>query len=142
MKLKLSRQECGKKSTLGSLTINGVHETWIIEDQDRQLEVNPDAKVYGETCIPRGIYDVIITYSNRFKTPLPLLVGVKEFEGVRIHPGNTSEDTHGCLLPATKWARDAEGNAVGLNSREAFRRLFAKIEAAVDNNEPISIEIL
>lgn len=88
MKLKLSRQECGKKSTLGSLTINGVHECWIVEDQDRQLEVNPDAKVYGETCIPRGIYDVIITYSNRFKTPLPLLVGVKGFEGVRIHPGN------------------------------------------------------
>lgn len=63
-------------------------------------------------------------------------------EGDKYKIYSVKDDTEGCLLPATKWARDAEGNAVGLNSREAFRRLFAKIEAAVDNNEPISIEIL
>ena len=142
MKLTLTRTECGKKATLGELKIDGEHECWIIEDQDRQLENNPDAKVYGETCIPRGTYKVIITFSNRFQKELPLLVDVPGFSGIRIHGGNTHLDSHGCLLPATSWSRDSDGNPVGINSREAFRRLMDKIETCLDNGGDVEIEVL
>jgi hypothetical protein len=141
MKITVKRQECGRKSTLGRLLVDGVDFCFCIEDQDRQLEVNPDAKIMHETCIPRGTYNVIITWSNRFNKELPLLVGVPNFEGVRIHPGNTNSDTSGCILPATSYGRDSSGNAIGVNSREAFRKLFLKIESAIDLGKEVTIEV-
>lgn len=41
--------------------------------QDMQLEEIKKKKVYGKTAIPRGIYECVYTYSNRFKKMLPLL---------------------------------------------------------------------
>ena len=140
MKLKLCRAECGKVSTLGALTIGGEHECFILEDADRLLEKDPEAKVYGQTCIPRGIYQVIITWSNRFKRELPLLVDVPGFEGVRIHPGNTHENTEGCLLPGTSFVKVGDAHQVQ-NSREASRRLYTKIEEAVSRGVPAEMEI-
>lgn len=141
MKLQLYRANCGKTSTLGTLTIGGTHECFVLEDADRQLESNPDDKVYGQTCIPRGTYKVIVTYSNRFKRELPLLVDVPGFSGVRIHPGNTTEDTEGCLLPGTSFVTTANGYVVN-NSRNAFYKLFQKIEESLERNEEVEISIL
>lgn len=138
MKLKLKRAECGKVSTLGQLFVDDDFECFIIEDTDRQLETNPGDKVYGQTCIPRGTYVVKVTPSARFKRDLPLLVGVPGFEGIRIHPGNTAADTEGCLLPCTSYARGKDGEAIGVNSRVAFDRLFSKIKAA----DSVTIEIV
>lgn len=141
MKLLLKRQQCGKTSTLGQLYVNGAPECFILEDTDRQLELNPEAKIAGNTCIPRGTYRVIITFSNRFKKDLPLLVDVPGYAGVRIHPGNTDKDTEGCLLPGTSFAA-SDGGYVVNNSREAFRRLFLKLEEAFDKNEEITIDVV
>ncbi len=141
MELLLKRSQCGARSTLGELFVNGKPECFILEDQDRQLEINPEAKVYGETCIPRGRYDVLVTFSNRFKQELPLFVDVPGFEGIRIHPGNVIQDTHGCLLPGTSYVSREDGTFQVNNSREAFRRLFAKIEEATDRKEPIKITV-
>lgn len=30
---------------------------------------------------------------------LPHILNINEFTGIRIHPGNTAEDTEGCILP-------------------------------------------
>jgi hypothetical protein len=93
--------------------------------------------VFGETAIPAGNYKVVIDYSPRFKRELPHILNVPGFEGVRIHPGNTSEDTEGCILVGKTWAGT---NFIG-QSRKAFEELFAKMKAAVAAKEEIELEI-
>jgi hypothetical protein len=138
--LLLERTPSGATCTIGDLYIDGDWFCFILEDIVREVEGQPveSWKVKGATAIPAGNYKVQITYSNRFKRDLPLLVGVPGFEGIRIHPGNTDADTEGCLLP---------GMALGLGdesvsrSREAFDALFAKLGAAEDAGEEIEITI-
>lgn len=114
----------------------------ILEDTDRNLN-NTDSlqsikqrKIYGKTAIPRGKYQIAITYSNRFKKPLPLVLNVPGWEGVRIHPGNTDAHTEGCLLPG-------ENLAVGkvLNSRYWFSKLYDKIKKALDAGDKVTLII-
>jgi hypothetical protein len=109
----------------------------VLEDPDRQLEHNPEAKIKSNTAIPRGKYSVIVNQSQRFKRLLPLLVGVPGFEGVRIHPGNTSADTEGCLLPGFTRAVDRV-----LESKRAFEPLMVKILNVYNNGEHIEIEVV
>jgi hypothetical protein len=103
MEIVLQRNIYTNDSTIGELTF-GDKKVFTLEDKVRDINKDGDlddkgeAKVYGETAIPCGTYQIVITYSNRFKKPLPLLMNVKGFEGIRIHPGNTKADTHGCIL--------------------------------------------
>lgn len=92
MELLIKRLHKTSNSTIGELSINGKFECYTLEDVER------DIKVYGKTAIPKGKYDVVMTLSNRFKVVLPLLLKVPNFEGVRIHAGNTAKDTEGCIL--------------------------------------------
>ena len=135
MYLQLVRESFGDKATEGMLILNGTTECFTLEDKDRKLEDGGE-KVYGETCIPRGIYEVELTYSNRFKRILPLLLNVPQFRGVRIHAGNTSDDTEGCILVGNK-AVESNDDFIG-ESRIAFDRLMTKLESA----DRITIEIV
>ncbi len=135
MKLLLNRDEFLDTCTMGNLFIDGEPECVILEDVDRHLEAR-GVKVAGKTAIPRGTYHVIINESARFKRRLPLLLQVPYFEGIRIHPGNTSADTEGCLLPGIF----RSGNSVA-KSRLAFDALFAKLNAAIGRGEEITIEV-
>ncbi len=84
------------RNIIGDLFVDGVFFCHTLEDEKRA----DGLKVYGETAIPSGIYNVKLTMSNRFKRLMPLLLDVEGFSGVRIHGGNTSKDTHGCPLVA------------------------------------------
>ena len=92
MLIEVIRTTCGAHCTLGKMYIDGVDMCYTLEDVVRE------EKVYGETAIPAGRYRVDVTYSNRFQCDMPLVLDVPNFEGIRIHPGNTDKDTHGCIL--------------------------------------------
>lgn len=138
MKIRVDRFEFSETSTISRLTCGGF-SCFILEDVDRHLEDSKDGKekVYGRTAIPRGTYEVIITYSNRFKRELPLLRNVKYFEGIRIHPGNSDVGTDGCLLPGSSYSADFV-----YNSRATFNKLFGLIEDALDRGDKVELEIL
>ena len=129
MNFKLVRRTLTEQSTIGTLSINGVFECFTLEDRVRPV------KIHGATAIPAGIYEVAITFSDRFQRPLPLLLNVPNFAGIRIHPGNTAEDTEGCILVGTTERKDFVGN-----SRVAFKALFTKLDAAL-RREKVFIEV-
>jgi hypothetical protein len=136
MKIVVDRFEFTDKSTIGTLTCGDFH-CFTLEDTDRNLEDNHNAKQYGKTAIPRGKYRVIITFSNRFKKELPLLLDVPGYSGVRIHPGNKPEDTEGCILVGSSHKQDWISN-----SKATFAKLLERIEHALDRGDPVEVEIL
>lgn len=132
MKLTLVRTNFTNVATVGELSVDGEFQCFTLEDVVRE-----GPKVMHETAIPAGIYTVEITYSNRFKRDLPLLRAVPGFEGIRIHAGNTAADTSGCILVGVTKGSNLIGSSV-----KAFDPLYAKLVAAWDRNEDISIEIM
>jgi hypothetical protein len=62
---------------------------------------------------------------------MPLLVNVPNFEGVRIHTGNTANDTEGCILVGKSKGYDFIGG-----SRNAFNELMERIKG-----QKLTIEI-
>ena len=138
MKIRVERQIFDDESTLGELFIDGAEECFVLEDAVREVPDKPveDYKVAGKTAIPYGTYKLIINHSQRFNRDLPLLLDVPGFSGVRIHPGNTSVDTEGCLLVGRRRGEDFVGE-----SRAAFGLLYPKLVAALAAGDEITIEI-
>lgn len=136
MKIVVYRFEFTDKSTISHLTTGDFH-CFILEDCDRHLEDHPEKKIYAKTAIPRGTYKVVIDYSPRFNRDLPRLMDVPGFSGVRIHPGNDSDDTEGCLLPGSTYGVDFV-----YNSRATFNKLFDILEHSYDSGEELEMEIL
>jgi hypothetical protein len=93
-------------------------------------------KIPKVTAIPAGRYRVIVTMSARFKRPLPLLLNVPGFTGIRLHPGTSDEDTEGCLL----LGGTTNGEWV-LNSRVACDQVQSMIEAALTAGD-VWIEVI
>lgn len=128
MNLLLKRQIKTSDFTLGELFIDGEHFCYTVEDMERM----PGEKIFGKTAIPKGTYKVIINHSNHFDKQMPLLLNVPDFEGVRIHSGNTAADTEGCILAGYK--RTINGVA---ESRVCWNELMEKIK---DQELTITIE--
>lgn len=123
MKLTLNRKWKTLKSTIGELHVDGKFQCFTLEDVVRKT----GEKVYGDTAIPAGTYKVVIDFSNRFQRRMPHILDVPGFTGVRIHTGNTTADTLGCILVG----QDRGENIVG-QSRLAYEALFRKLDGAKD----------
>lgn len=139
MKLTLIRHSKRDTYTIGKLLVDDVYFCDTLEDRDRGLRQEMDLqwikylKVYGKTAIPTGNYSVAITYSPKFHRELPLVLDVKGFDGIRIHSGNTENDTLGCILVGEN---KVKGKV--LNSRVTFDKLMKKLLTAKDS---ITLEI-
>jgi hypothetical protein len=141
MELKLIRKIKTPKSTIGDLLIDDQYFCKILEDTDREitsempLEQIKAKKVHGQTAIPSGRYEIVLSYSNKFKKVLPELLNVPGYLGIRIHVGNTPANTQGCLLPGMWFTQDQV-----LNSTPVFNYLFSLLKTAA-KKEKIFITI-
>ena len=128
MELKIIRKYKKNDYTIGKMYINGEYFCDTVEDTDRGLSQDMNnstiyaKKIYGKTAIPTGRYSVVLSYSNKFKKTLPLLKDVLGFSGVRIHSGNTAEDSLGCIIVGEN---KIKGGVI--NSRATMERLMAKL---------------
>lgn len=98
MKLILVRA-CAENVTRGDLYLDNKFFAKTLEDPVRPINLKTGAgKIFGETAIPAGTYEVGVTFSARFRRQAPLIMNVPWFTGIRLHPGRTVEHTHGCIL--------------------------------------------
>ena len=140
MKLTLKRIALRPTYTIGKLYIDDVYFCDTIEDTVRDINKNGkfdngEKKIHSKTAIPYGIYEIKWTYSPKFKKYTPQLMNVPAFEGIRIHAGNTSADTEGCLILG-------ENKQVGkvLNSRATINKFYQIIKEACSKGK-VTIEI-
>ena len=136
MKLELKRIFRGPKYTIGKLYVDNQYVCDTLEDTDRGLKQTDSLssiqkkKVYGQTAIPTGTYDITLNViSPKFKDrswakfcngKLPRLLNVPGYDGVLIHVGNKPEDTLGCILVGYN---KIKGQLI--NSTEAFKKLYS-----------------
>ena len=129
MNITFRRERSTANSTIGMLKA-GDFQCFTLEDVVRPT------KIHGQTAIPAGTYKVVVNFSPRFHKALPLLLDVPGFSGIRIHPGNKSADTEGCILPGLTRSTDWVGQ-----SAAAFSVLFARIRSAIAAGEAVTITI-
>lgn len=141
MRITIERKYKKETYTIGKMYVDGVYFCDVVEDKDRGLDDSmPESeitaiKVYGKTAIPTGVYDLEWTFSNKFKRFLPEIKNVKGFSGIRIHSGNTAEDSLGCPIAGEN---KIKGGVI--NSRVTCERLFVIIKNTI-KKEKIKIEI-
>lgn len=130
MQLLLKREILTDKSTIGELSVDDERLCYTLEDV-----VRPE-KVSGRTAIPIGRYCVQINLSARFKRLMPILLEVPNYTGVRIHSGNTSEDTEGCILVGLTKGTDFIGE-----SKLAFDKFYPILQQGLQNGGEVWLTI-
>lgn len=138
MELQLVRRPSSKECTIGQLCIGDQPILYTLEDVVREVKNQPvdKWKIKGETAIPAGKYKVEMNWSNKYGKLMPFLQGVPGFVGIMIHPGNSKDDTEGCILVGEQL-----GENQILQSRSGFNVLLGLIESAVRRNDPINITV-
>lgn len=135
MKLTLERKYLRQEYTIGKLSIDGVYFCDTLEDRVRNIP--KEAKVWGQTAIPYGTYEIKMMYSPKFKKKMPYLLDVPYFTSIMIHNGFSAENSHGCVLVGKN---KVKGRVV--ESRDTFNKLYIRINEASQNNEKVIIEIV
>lgn len=105
MEFILKRTELLPDKTFGQFLKDGQFIAYTLEDTVRESGQFVDK----QTAIPYGRYRMVTNFSNRFKRKMIQLLNVRggnitfhgvpiDACGIRIHGGNTIEDTLGCPL--------------------------------------------
>lgn len=136
----LNRERQLRDATIGTLSVAGV-ECYTLEDIARTK------KVYGETRIPAGSYEIKLRTVGGFHERYSRIFGdwhkgmlwlqdVPEFEFILIHMGNVARETHGCVLVG----ETVQGNEIR-RSRDAYRRVYPVIRDALVEGTQVIIEV-
>jgi hypothetical protein len=133
MNIEIRRTSFGPEFTEGELYVDGSLLCYTLEDAVR------DTKVYGKTAIPCGRYRLTVTMSNRFKRRMILVNDVPNFEGVRIHAGNTAADTHGC--PLVGMVKTSPNDGFIGESRRAEAKVFNLVDSALMRGEEVWLDV-
>jgi hypothetical protein len=150
MKIKVVREFFSENETLGTMYINDVFFCYTLEDYDRKLKQSQDVafikniKIAKRTALPAGEYRLILSLSNRFQRLMPEVLNVKGFEGIRIHGGNTHENTEGCILVAKNRFVDkvsAFGKIRNWIQGTMEVQLIKEIQKALNKNEVVELHV-
>ena len=148
MNLDVIRIQFGSDATNGILLIDGVFESFCLED-----EVRDGQKQMGETAIPLGEYEIKFRtvggydakYQKKYGTTwhkgMLELQDVPNFKYILIHTGNTDEHTAGCLLVGeTQQDLDRGKDGFVGGSGDAYKKMYPKVRDALLNNEKVTIK--
>lgn len=124
MYLKLTRLQQVGDATTGVLKVDGRPFCETMEN--------------SQTLIATGMYPVRMTMSPHFGMILPLIDRVIGRSGIRIHPGNTPEDSTGCILVGEV----ADAGRRLLCSKSVFLTLMGLLLEAQHEREEIWIEVV
>lgn len=153
MELMIDRAWKKDTYTISRLYIDGIRFYEVLEDKDRGLkQTDPiyyirSKKVFGETAIPSGRYEVTLDvvspkyaalswYKSLCGGRMPRLVSVPGFDGILIHPGSSALDSSGCLLIGRNTVK---GRLT--SSRDTFKMFYQKLFAAKKKGQKIFITI-
>lgn len=152
-KLELYRYSSQKDSTLGLLFITD-YETnekeflcFTLEDEKR------DVKVYGETRIPKGEYEVVLReyggHHERYKKKFSdfhrgmlEFLNVPSFTDILLHIGNDTSHSHGCLLCGFSIQENLIKEPFLGQSTAAYKYIYPKIVDLIDTQKHLSIKII
>lgn len=143
MLIKVERKWKKDTYTIGRVYIDGIFFSNSLEDVDRGLDDSMSEeeikakKVYGKTAIPTGRYEVIYTYSPKFRKHLPRLQNVKGFVGILIHALNKPEETEGCIGVGLNSIK-----GMITNSRWYSDAINKRIDKAIRSGKKVYIEIV
>ncbi len=151
MRIDLIRYASTNNYTDGMLLVDGVFQCYTIEDEGRTK------KMYGETRIPNGLYDVTFRkegrFHNKYKTKFPFHKGMllisnapdsklvtkdMEFQYILIHIGNTDKDTAGCILVGQQ--ANSDQNKIS-QSTDAYKKFYPLIADALEMGEEVKIHV-
>ena len=157
MELKLVRKYCKETYTIGHLyVIENGKTIWVgdtLEDKVRDYNKDGDLldereeKVYSQTAIPYGKYEVKMTISPKFKNRywaaiyggiVPLIDNVKHFTGIRFHPAKTAADLSGCI----GLGRNTLKGQLTQSTDMYFNLMDNYLIPAMNRNESITLEIV
>jgi len=148
MKLKVIRFSDNKESTLGLLFLNGIFECFTLEDEKRTK------KIFGETRIPEGIYDIglrkegghhsryLSKFGPDFHKGMLQVRNVPNFKWILIHIGNSDDDTAGCLLLGDIAYNNKNTEGFIGKSTKAYKDMYSKVIEALKNKESVTIEYI
>lgn len=157
MELKLVRKYCKDEYTIGQLfVIENGKAIWVADTlEDKVRDYNKDGdlldegeeKVYSQTAIPYGKYEVKMTISPKFKNRywaaiyggiVPLIDNVKHFTGIRFHPASTAASLSGCVGVG----RNTLKGQLTQSTDMYFNLMDNYLIPAMNRNESITLEIV
>jgi hypothetical protein len=143
MEIEILRYNSESDYTDGLLFINCKFQVHTLEDEYRSV------KVYGETRIPDGRYEIELRnvggfhkrylkkFGADFHKGMLWVKDVPNFEYVLIHIGNDDQDTAGCLLVGMINNANEKG-FIG-ESTYAYKKIYPQIRDAILNGEKVYI---